>query len=139
VSPGYAYGESFVADAWRIKGDYQTALRLDSAATKVMGHPTAGLVLSLLGLGKRADAERVFHEIEAARDRQYMPAEVPARAALALGHRDRALYWFRRGFADHSTWGPFTQWLPDVRPFRSDPEYAALLREMGFKPSNSGT
>lgn len=136
IAPGYVYGESFIADVWRSKGDYQTALKYDSVAAKVMDRPTSGLVVSLVKAGRRDEAERAFHDIESVREHRYVAAEVPARAALALGHRDRALYWFRRGIEDHSLWALMMPWLPDVRPFAaSDTAYQNVIRATGLSPS----
>ena len=54
-----------------------------------------------------------------------------------MGEPDTAYKWFRKGVderADCMTWLGVEPW---IEPFRSDPRYAELLRDVGVAPRAS--
>jgi tetratricopeptide (TPR) repeat protein len=135
TSPGFFALESWVADAYREKQQSDSALALELAATKLNGSvPTSGLVVSLAALGRRADAVRAYRQIAANADttHEFVLYEIVGRAAMAAGFRNEALKWFERAKAAHSDFMLFIRWYPDLKPLRSDPQYRAMLGEMGL-------
>jgi hypothetical protein len=72
--------------------------------------------------------------VEDIASKQYFcPYEVGA-AYVSLGDGDTAYRWFRQGIeerADCMAWLGVEPW---IEPFRSDPRYAGLLREIGLDP-----
>jgi serine/threonine-protein kinase len=133
VNPGFIVSESFVSAAYRQKGMLDTALALDRAAAAHEQHPTAGLVLSLVALGRRAEAKAAYREmveVEASRPNTIIP-EMLAVAAFAVGDRDGALTWLEKGVEMHSDasfWG--IRAYPELRPLLADPRYQRLLDRM---------
>ncbi len=130
IALGFVYGDASAACAYRMKGRYADALALDQAAVGVAGAPSYSLVASLLGLGRKTEAEETYREmIERSRAVYFSPEDL-ARSALALGHRDEALDWLERGVAAHSAMAPLIALWPDLRPLHADPRFQRLLREM---------
>lgn len=132
INPGFFALESFAADAYREKGQLDTALVLDRAATKVNGWPTSGLVVSLAALGRRAEAELAYREMVAASRRQVVLNELLGRAALAAGHRNEALAWLEKAMLAHSDFMLMVRYYPDMRPLMSDPAYLHMLDHIGL-------
>ena len=129
VAPSQVYAGSLGAAIYRAQGRYADALALDQAAAKLRGMPTAGLVSTLVALGRRADAEGAYHEMVVQSGRAYVAPELLAGAALALGRRGEAIAWLERGVAWHSGGAPFGYRFPQLR---SDPRYGRLLHRMGL-------
>ena len=73
-----------------------------------------------------------------AKHRYFCPYEV-ATAYVSLGDPDTAFKWFRKGVearADCMAWLGVEPW---IEPFRSDPRYAQLLRDVGLAPRAAAT
>ncbi len=89
--------------------------------------------------GRKAEALRVIRQVEEqSRDSYFCPYEIGT-AYASLGDADTAHRWFRKGIegrADCMAWLGVEPWM---EPFRSDPRYAGLLREIGLDPSSIST
>jgi TolB-like protein/DNA-binding winged helix-turn-helix (wHTH) protein len=82
--------------------------------------------------GKRADAEATLATLEALSARRYVcPYEI-ATAHAALGNRDQALLWLRKGIERRSICMPDARTDPRLDSLRGDPRFEDLLREVGF-------
>jgi hypothetical protein len=105
------------------------AERLDQSATILS---LEALVLAVAGL--KDEAKQVVQRVEDIASKKYFcPYEVGA-AYVSLGDGDMAYRWFRQGVeerADCMAWLGVEPW---IEPFRSDPRYASLLREIGLDP-----
>jgi serine/threonine-protein kinase len=105
------------------------AARLDQSATILS---LEAVVLAVAGL--KDEAKQVVQRVEDIASKQYFcPYEVGA-AYVSLGDGNTAYRWFRRGVeerADCMAWLGVEPW---IEPFRSDPRYASLLREIGLDP-----
>jgi serine/threonine-protein kinase len=105
------------------------AEQLDQSATILS---LEALVLSVAGL--KDEAQRVVRRVEdIANKRYFCPYEIGA-AYVSLGDADKAYQWFRRGLADRADCMAWLGVEPWIEPFRSDPRYASLLREIGLDP-----
>jgi tetratricopeptide (TPR) repeat protein len=84
--------------------------------------------------GRKSKARELIREAESVAARQYFcPYEI-ATTYVSLGDVDTAVKWFRKGIeerADCMAWLAVEPW---IEPFRSDPRYAELLREIGLGP-----
>jgi hypothetical protein len=56
-------------------------------------------------------------------------------AYVSLGDADTAVKWFRKGVEDRADCMAWLGVEPWIEPFRSDPRYAQLLRDVGLAPS----
>src|SRR5262249_31356658 len=124
--PNSAFALAFQAVAYAQLGRYAEAVsnikkaeRLDQSATILS---LEAVVLAVAGL--KDEAKQVVHRVEDIASKQYF---CPFEAGAAYG-------WFRRGVeerADCMAWLGVEPW---IKPFRSDPRYAGLLREIGLDP-----
>jgi tetratricopeptide (TPR) repeat protein len=85
--------------------------------------------------GQKAEAQRLVKQVEAeAEVRYFCPYEIGT-AYVSLGDHDAANEWFRKGVegrADCMAWLGIEPWLD---PFRLDPRYPRLLRDVGLDPT----
>ena len=134
--PNSAFALAFQAVAYVQLGRYAEAVTnvkkaegLDQSATILS---LEAVVLAVAGL--KDEAKRVIQRVEDIASKQYFcPYEVGA-AYVSLGDGDTAYRWFRQGIeerADCMAWLGVEPW---IEPFRSDPRYASLLREIGLDP-----
>ena len=88
----------------------------------------ASLGQAYLAAGDRASAERLMAELEARRQRDYVPATSLAQLADALGDRTRALDLLEQGYRERDVRMSFL--LLDWPQLRAEPRYLALLERM---------
>ena len=111
-------------------GNLQRAVQLDKSPTirALQAH-----VLAVAG--QKAQAQELVRQLEdETRDRYFCPYEIGT-VYVSLGNQDTATEWFRKGVkgrADCMAWLGIEPWLD---PFRSDPRYKPLLRQIGLTPS----
>jgi serine/threonine-protein kinase len=134
--PKSAFALAFQGVAYAQLGRYAEAVsnvkqaeRLDQSATILS---LEAVVLAVAGF--KDQAKQAVQRVEDIASRQYFcPYEVGA-AYVSLGDGDTAYRWFRQGVeqrADCMAWLGVEPW---IEPFRSDPRYASLLREIGLDP-----
>jgi TolB-like protein/Tfp pilus assembly protein PilF len=86
----------------------------------------------LVVAGQQAEARRILAQIEKeSKNRYFCPYEIGS-VYVSLGDRDSAHDWFRKGVegrADCMAWLGIEPWLD---PFRSDPRYQGLLKDIGL-------
>ena len=89
----------------------------------------------LAAAGRKEESRRLIRRVEAStRTRYFCPYEI-ASTHVTLGDLDSAHKWFRKGIeerADCMAWLGVEPW---IEPFRRDPRYAELLRDIGLDPS----
>jgi eukaryotic-like serine/threonine-protein kinase len=84
--------------------------------------------------GRRADAQRILRRIEnAARHQYFCPYEI-ATVYVSLGDQEKAYRLFRKGTEEHADCMAWLGVEPWIDPFRSDPRYERLLRDIGLTP-----
>ncbi len=134
-------------DAWiamRIKagratarGDHAQAIAALRRAVEISrghSHTLAALGKAYLRAGDRAAAERVMAELEARRQRGYLPATSLAELADALGQRGRALDLLEQGYRERDVRMSFL--LLDWPQLQQEPRYLALLERMRLPRPN---
>ena len=134
-----AIPESFVA-RWvhgrtlNEAGRYDEAVAVLEEATAIGGRlPTAvaSMACAFRRLGDLDAAERLFQELVARSGREYVPNGVLLIAADAAGHRDLAIQYAERAWAEREPAFIVTaRHYPEIREVRSDPRFQAILREM---------
>ena len=132
--PGYRYGGTSAAYVAFRAGRCGDIVPSERATADRVGRPSDVLVMCLVGLHQRGEAERRFQQMEAGFKQRYFFPEAVAAAALALGRRERALDWFERGVDLHSAGAP-TVWLDPVirQTLLSEPRYRQLLTRMHLR------
>jgi TolB-like protein/DNA-binding winged helix-turn-helix (wHTH) protein/cytochrome c-type biogenesis protein CcmH/NrfG len=82
--------------------------------------------------GRKAEAQAILTELVALSKKRYVcPFEV-AVAYSALGQFDDSFDWMHKGVAARADCMIYLRSEPWLRPLRSDPRYARLVREIGF-------
>ena len=86
--------------------------------------------------GRRAEAQKVLHQLTEFGKERFVPAPRIARIYAGLGERDKAIEWLEKGYRERSTGGAFANIKvdPAYDPLRSDPRFADLLRRMNLQP-----
>lgn len=128
--PGYRYAGTSAVFVAFLQGRCADVVAAEQAAAQRVGRPTDFLVICLVALGRRAEADQAFREMEAAFKKQYFFPESLAFAALALAYRDRALDWFELGVDQHSAGAPVAWLDPTMRSFLAEPRYRHVLARM---------
>ena len=133
--------ESFVAQ-WMLGVSLGTAERFEEAvstfeiAAAMSGRHSLALtcLAGVLGQwGKRSEASALHCELVDRLSGGYVPASHLALTAEAAGRREEAMAWARRAWEEREP--SFILWarhFPQYRTLHSDPQFAAILREMDF-------
>ena len=83
--------------------------------------------------GHKERAQELVGEMEKATEHAYIcPYEVAA-AYVSLKKNDKAYQWLRKGIEEHADCMAWLGVEPWMEPFRADPRYNELLREVGAR------
>jgi serine/threonine protein kinase/tetratricopeptide (TPR) repeat protein len=134
--PDSAFTLAFLGIAYAEKGDFaaatdtlQKAAQLDNSLTilALQAH-----VLAVAG--RREEAVSLLRKVEEAAKHQYFcPYEI-ATVYVSLGDADTAYKLFRKGTDQHADCMAWLGVEPWIDPFRSDPRYQRLVRDIGLSP-----
>ena len=127
---------AFLGIAYAEKGDANTATAMLQQAAQLDNSLTIlALQAHVLAVaGRTQEARTVLRQVEErARHQYFCPYEI-ATVYVTLGDHDTAYKLFRKGTdlrADCMAWLGVEPWID---PFRSDPRYRPLLRDIGLAP-----
>lgn len=82
--------------------------------------------------GRRPEAEKTLAALEGLSTHRYVCAYEIATAYAALGQRDSALAWLRKGIERRSACMPDAKTDPRLDSLRGDPRFQEVLRQIGF-------
>ena len=92
----------------------------------------SGLGYAYAVAGRRADAQKVLDKLNEISKQKHVSAGPVAQIYVALGEKDTAFEWLKKGSEDRSI---FTVKLdPAYDPLRSDPRFQVLVRRMNLQP-----
>jgi DNA-binding SARP family transcriptional activator/TolB-like protein/Tfp pilus assembly protein PilF len=120
---------------------YQAQGKLDSALSQyAQAGPLRGWVPTIAGegyvyglLGRQHEAVATLSRMDSiARRGDYVTAYAVALVYASLGNRDSAFAWLERGVGERTHWLVWLNRDPRWAPLRSDPRFAALVREVGL-------
>jgi TolB-like protein/DNA-binding winged helix-turn-helix (wHTH) protein len=113
--------------------------RLPAGDTPAMSVPESASPIDLAAMagvyavsGRKPEAERALAALEGLSAHRYVCAYEIATAYAALGQRDNALAWLKKGIERRSVCMPDAQTDPRLDSLRGDPRFQELLREVGF-------
>jgi serine/threonine-protein kinase len=110
-------------------GKLASAVRLDNSLTIRALHAHV-----LAVAGRHDEARAVLGQLEqAAKTRYFCPYEI-ATVYVSLGEQDTATDWFRKGIEDRADCMPWLGVEPWMDPYRADPRYISMLKEIGLTP-----
>ncbi len=131
--------ESFVA-RWQLgaslglAGQFvESASTLEAAAAMSARHPLflTSLAFTFARWGKSAEAAGLHRELVDRAARGYVPLTFLALTAEAAGQHEEAMAFARRAWDEREPpFMLFSRHMPEYRTLRSDPRFAAILREM---------
>jgi Flp pilus assembly protein TadD len=136
ISPDLWLARLVLAQALFQRGERERAVReFETAAKQASEVPT---VLAWLGwaygrAGRRDAAERVLAELSAAPPERFVQPYARALVLVGLDRNDEALTWLEKGVDQHTEEVIFIKVDPAMDPLRSDPRFAALLRDLGLE------
>jgi len=146
ISPTYLPARIQLALAYEQAGKLQEAVsELEQASGVISGSATPGahpidlpVLHALLGhayaiTGRKSDAINQLNKLQAAANSRYIPASYFAILWMGLGDKNQAFTWLNRGYQERSEHVLYLGIEPLVDPLRTDPRFAALLREIGIK------
>jgi serine/threonine-protein kinase len=132
LDPEFFYLDSWVSQAFRMKGRLDSALAAGQAASRKLGHASPELIITLVALGRREEARRQLAELEAFSERSYVPPELLARAELALGDTTKALANLEKGPDAQSAMVQMVTWYPEFRELLGNPRFDRYLRRVNL-------
>jgi serine/threonine protein kinase/Flp pilus assembly protein TadD len=92
----------------------------------------SGLGYAYAVAGRGAEAQKVLDKLQQLSKRKHVSAGPIAQIFVALGEKDEAFEWLKKGSEDHSI--TTVKLDPAYDPLRSDPRFADLLRRMNLQP-----
>jgi len=134
--PDSAFTLTFQGFGFAQLGRFKEAVDNLRRAVQLDTSPTIRAVQAhvLAVAGEKAEARRLVQQIEKESQKRYFcPYEIGT-VYVSLGDQDKAHDWFRKGIkgrADCMAWLGIEPWLD---PFRSDPRYPGLLKDIGLEP-----
>lgn len=132
--PEFAPIRAFLGMTYLDRGQQGDAIRELERAVKSLPVPLTQsfLVMGYARAGRTQEAQTLLDKLVALAARRYVcPFEIAA-AFVSLGKKEEALVWLRRAIDERADCVIFLRCEPWLAPLRSDPRYAALLKEVGF-------
>jgi tetratricopeptide (TPR) repeat protein len=120
------------AEALRELGRYEESLAAFLNFRKIADVPLFGLAATYDKFGRRNDALREIHALEARFEKKWIEPNTIALAYAGIGDRDNAMKWLEKGF-EMKTY--FIRLLmnsdmPWLRSMKDDPRYTALKKKV---------
>lgn len=109
--------------------EYQKAVELSQGDED----PTAALAHAYAATGKKAEAQRILHDLQSRAEINYISRYMVATIYASLGDKDKAFEYLERAYQERSSDLPYFL-RADLRidNLRSDPRFQDLLRRMNF-------
>jgi eukaryotic-like serine/threonine-protein kinase len=137
IEPNSAFALAFQGIGYVHLGRLSEGVSNLNKASHLDPSPTIlGLQALTLGVaGQRDEALKVIKGVEVStKHRYFCPYEIGTAYAV-LGDGDTAYRWFKKGVKDRADCMAWLGVEPWIDPFRKDPRYAQLIREIGLTPS----
>lgn len=137
MEPHFVMAQREIAFVYEQQGKFAEALAMIQQAIREGGeNPIVLCVLAhiLATSGQHEEARQVLAQLQAWRQRAYLPPQLIAVIHAALGEREQALEGLWQSYGDHSSplmWIKVDPWLDSLR---DAPRFADLLRRVGLSP-----
>jgi len=135
--PDSAFILAFQGVAYAEQGRFKEAVdNLERAARLDNSLTILALQAHVLAVAGRTDQAKTLirHVQDAAKHQYFCPYEI-ATVYVSLGDHDTAYDLFRKGTNEHADCMAWLGVEPWIDPFRSDPRYGSLLRDIGLAPN----
>jgi serine/threonine protein kinase/Tfp pilus assembly protein PilF len=132
LNPNYAGAHHHLANFYLAEGRYQEAI---AEAEKMSANtpPEGGQGRPFLGYtyavaGKRAEAEKILHELKELSKQRHVNPEAFALIYTGLGDKDRAFEFLQKEYEENKRLPTFINILPEWDSLRTDPRFVELIR-----------
>jgi tetratricopeptide (TPR) repeat protein len=136
LDPNAAFALAFQGMAYAQQGRFKQAVANMQRASELGNSPTISALRAhvLVAAGQREQGRRLLRQVEEAyKNRYFCPYEI-GHVYVTLGELDTANKWFRKGIDDRADCMAWLGVEPWMDPFRMDPRYVSLLRDIGLAP-----
>jgi tetratricopeptide (TPR) repeat protein len=133
LDPGFMATHLWFGRPFLEKGMYAEAISELETAVRLSGESTVALAMlghGLASAGRTSEALNILEQLRQRAEVQYVPSYWIAVIYNGLRDRDQVMAWMRRAFEERSSWLVWSNVEPRFEWIRSDPEFAALMREM---------
>lgn len=132
MEPGYPQAQREIGLAYVQKGMYQEALAALKKTLDVPGNTESDIAHVYAVSGNKREAERILNELLQKSAHTYVSPYDIAIVYAGLGKREKALEWLNRAYEDHSYFMSWLQIDPRLKELRLDPQFVALVRQVGL-------
>ncbi len=107
---------------------------LKRAASLSGGSPlyTAQIAVAFAAAGRKSEALRIAHELEAISTKHYVSPYGLAQIYAALNRNEDTFKWLEAAYSDHAVWMGYLAVDPIFDRYRSDHRFQQLLRRIGL-------
>jgi TolB-like protein/DNA-binding winged helix-turn-helix (wHTH) protein/Tfp pilus assembly protein PilF len=134
MDQNFALAHRYLGLAYEQKGMYVEAISEFQKAKSLSGArplDSGSLGHAYAQAGKTAEARQILKKINERPPHVYFPAQDIALIHVGLGEKDQAFNWLEKAVQERSPWLIHLRVDPRFDPLRSDPRFAALLRQIG--------
>lgn len=134
LDPRSVFASDCVGSAHLASGQYDQAIA-EYLALTTAGDDTLRLVslaCAYASSGRKAKAQKVVAQLNAASKIHYVPASLLAEIHAALGEKDQAFLLLDQAYEEHDPFLVRLRVEPALDPLRSDQRFEALLRRMNL-------
>ena len=132
LDPSVVYFDAWDGVALREMGKFDESVKAYETFQALTGIPSFGLAMTYAAMGKRAEALKIAHELEALRQKQWVGPFTIAAVYASAGDRDHAMQWLEQAFREKD-WQLRTMLnfdSPYLRSLAGDPRYVALRKKV---------
>jgi len=137
LEPNNALAHQYLVAIYLQKGKYTEALaELQKDLSLKRGDAALRTLLpcAYAASGNKEKARTILGQLKQQSTREYIPPHLIANVYVALGDKDEAFEWLRKGLEDHDGGMVGLKVDPALDSLRSDPRFQDLLRRMNFPP-----
>ena len=131
LNPNYGNAYKLLASYYLAEGKYEEAI---AAAEKMSANVSdkvggrAFLAYTYAVAGKRAEAEKILHELQEAAKQRHVSSEKFALIYTGLGDKDRAFEFLQKEIEENKLLPIFINVLPEWESLRTDQRFASLIQ-----------
>jgi tetratricopeptide (TPR) repeat protein len=136
LDPNFAAAHLLLGDDYVQAGQDKDGLGELKTAVHLSGdNPlyTAQLAVAFAASGRKPDALKIAHELEAMSSKRYVSPYGVAQIYSSLNDKEQTFKWLQASYDDHAVWMGYLGVDPVFDRYRSDPRLQELLKRSGLR------